>query len=238
MTAPPASPAPRPSPSADDPPAQARPVAPDGSASRRGRFTRFAVGLTGGIGSGKSTVADLFVARGATLVDSDAIAHELTGPAGDAMPAITAAFGPGIVAADGRLDRAAMRTRVFTDPDARRRLESILHPMIRALAEARIDAAAGAYVIVAIPLLIESVGWRQALDRVLIVDCPVETQIERVIRRNGLSRAEVEAVIAAQVSREQRLAAADDVIDNGGAPEALAPQVEALHRRYLELARG
>lgn len=222
------------------PPAPARPsIDPDPQPPvRRGRFTRYTVGLGGGIGSGKSTVADLFVGRGASLVDTDAIAHELTGPGGGAMPAIRDAFGEAVIAADGRLDRAAMRQRAFGDADARRRLESILHPMIRTAAEQRIDAATGAYVIVAIPLLVESAGWRQALDRILIVDCPVPVQIDRVIRRSGLARSEVEAVIAAQASRDARLGIADDVIDNGGAPEALAPQVDALHRRYLQMAVG
>ncbi len=196
----------------------------------------FVVGLTGGIGSGKSTVADALAALGATLVDTDAIAHELTGPQGAAMPAIRAAFGDGVIAADGRLDRAAMRALAFSDPEARARLEAILHPMIRQLSDARISAASGPYALSVVPLLVESGNWKGRVDRVLVVDCPESVQIERVMRRNGLPRAQVEAILAAQATRAQRLAAADDVVDNAGPPEALASQVDALHRRYLELA--
>ena len=199
------------------------------------------IGLTGGIGSGKSTVADLLVERGAALVDTDRIAHELTAPGGDAIAPIRAEFGDGVVAADGRMDRAAMRTLAFADPGARRRLEAILHPMIRARTQAGIDAAiaAGApYVIVAVPLLVESGDWRERYDRVLVVDCPPEVQIERVIARSALSRTQVEAIVAAQASRERRLAAADDVVDNGGAPEALPAQADRLHEAYLRLSRS
>jgi dephospho-CoA kinase len=165
------------------------------------------IGLTGGIGSGKSTVADLLVARGAALVDTDRIAHELTAPGGEAIAPIRAAFGDAVVAADGRMDRAAMRALAFADPDARRRLEAILHPMIRARTRAGIDAAiaAGApYVLVAVPLLVESGDWRGRYDRVLVVDCPPEVQVGRVIARSGLARAQVDAILAAQASREQR----------------------------------
>lgn len=199
------------------------------------------VGITGGIGSGKSTVADLLVARGAALVDTDRIAHALTGPGGAAIEAIRAAFGDGVIAADGRMDRAAMRALAFADPTARRRLEAILHPMIRARTQQEIDAAVrdGApYVVVAVPLLVESGDWRGRYDRVLVVDCPPEVQVERVVRRNGLPREQVEAILAAQASRAQRLAAADDVIDNGGPPDALAAQVERLHEAYVGLSRS
>lgn len=198
------------------------------------------IGVTGGIGSGKSTVADLLVERGAALVDTDRIAHELTAPGGDAIEPIRAEFGDAVIAADGRMDRAAMRARAFSDPGARRRLESILHPMIRARTQAGIEAAirGGApYVLVAVPLLVESGDWRGRYDRVLVVDCPPEVQVERVVRRSGLAREQVDAIIAAQASRAQRLAAADDVIDNGGAPEALAPQVDRLHAAYAGLSR-
>ena len=199
------------------------------------------IGLTGGIGSGKSTVADLLVERGAALVDTDRIAHALTQPGGAAIGAIRAAFGDGVIAADGRMDRAAMRAVAFADPDARRRLEAILHPMIRDRTRQDIEAAVrdGApYVIVAVPLLVESGDWRGRYDRVLVVDCPPEVQVERVLRRNGLPREQVEAILAAQASRAQRLAAADDVIDNGGAPDALAAQVERLHAVYAGLSRS
>jgi dephospho-CoA kinase len=199
------------------------------------------IGLTGGIGSGKSTVADLLVAHGAALVDTDAIAHALTAPGGDAIEPIRAAFGDGVVAPDGRMDRAAMRTLAFSDPGARKRLEAILHPMIRARTQAGIEAAVreGApYVIVAVPLLVESGDWRGRYDRVLVVDCPPEVQIERVIARSALPRAQVESILAAQASRAQRLAAADDLIDNGGAPDALDAQVARVHAAYAGLSRS
>jgi len=194
------------------------------------------IGLTGGIGSGKSTVADLFAKRGATLVDTDLIAHSLTGPQGAAMPAIGDSFGASVIAADGRLDRAAMRALAFSDPQARKRLEAILHPMIRAQSTREIAAATGHYVMLVVPLLVESGNWRARAHRVLVVDCPVERQIERVMQRSQLAREQVLAILAAQATREARLAAADDRIDNGGAPEFLPAQVDALHAIYLQLA--
>ncbi|KWF24504.1 dephospho-CoA kinase [Burkholderia pseudomultivorans] len=197
----------------------------------------FSVGLTGGIGSGKTTVADLFAARGATLVDTDLIAHRITAPGGLAMPAIEQAFGPDFVAADGSLDRAGMRTLIFSDDDARRRLEAITHPLIRAETDREAREARGAYVIYVVPLLVESGNWKTRADRVLVVDCPVETQIARVMRRNGFTREQVEAIIARQATRDARLAAADDVIVNDAAtPNELAAQVDVLHRRYLDCA--
>jgi dephospho-CoA kinase len=198
------------------------------------------IGLTGGIGSGKSTVADRLVAHGAALVDTDAIAHALTGPGGDAIEPIRAAFGDAVVAADGRMDRAAMRAIAFSDPGARKRLEGILHPMIRARTQSDIAAAVrdGApYVIVAVPLLVESGDWRGRYDRVLVVDCPPEVQVERVMARSALPREQVDAILAAQATRAQRLAAADDVIDNGGPPAALDAQVARLHEAYAGLSR-
>ncbi|MGE0802148.1 MAG: dephospho-CoA kinase [Lautropia sp.] len=200
----------------------------------------FKVGLTGGIGSGKSTVADGFAALGVPVVDTDAIAHRLTAPGGDAIDAIRAEFGAAMIAADGRLDRAAMRAAVFADAGARRRLEAILHPLIRGQAERETAAAfaqGAEYLILAIPLLVESGNWHDRVDRVLVVDCPVELQIERVIRRSGLTREAVLAIIAAQATREARLAAADDVIDNSGTAVALTPRVAELHRHYRGLAR-
>ncbi|AKM00228.1 MULTISPECIES: dephospho-CoA kinase [Burkholderia cepacia complex] len=197
----------------------------------------FAVGLTGGIGSGKTTVADLFGARGASLVDTDLIAHHITAPGGLAMPAIEQAFGRGFVAADGSLDRAKMRALIFSDDDARRRLEAITHPLIRAETDREAREAQGPYVMFVVPLLVESGNWKSRSNRVLVVDCPVETQIARVMRRNGFTRAQVEAIIARQATREARLAAADDVIVNDAtAPDALAAQVDALHQRYLGFA--
>ncbi len=194
------------------------------------------IGLTGGIGSGKSTVADLFAARGATLVDTDLIAHALTGPGGAAMPAIHEAFGAAVIAADGRLDRPAMRALAFSDPSARKRLEAILHPMIREQSAREVRAATGHYVMLVVPLLVESGTWRERAHRVLVVDCPVEVQIERVMRRSALPRDQVLAILAAQATREARLAVADDRIDNALDPSALVPQVDALHALYRQLA--
>lgn len=198
--------------------------------------TRFAVGLTGGIGCGKSTVADLFAARGAGIVDTDVLAHELTAPGGAAMPALVQEFGADFATPDGALDRTRMRNLVFADPGARARLEGILHPMIRT---ATLDAAlavGGAYVIFVVPLLIESGTWRSRVQRVLAIDCLEATQIARVMARNGLPEAQVKAIMAAQASRAERLAAADDVIDNDGGHDALAPQVDRLHQFYLAQA--
>lgn len=199
-------------------------------------MSHFIVGLTGGIGSGKSSVANLFVERGAVLVDTDAIAHELTAPGGEAMPALQEAFGTAVADATGALDRAAMRQRVFADPAARGRLEGILHPMIRQQSEARCRAAASPYVILAVPLLIESGNFRQRCQRIVVVDCPENLQIERVMARNGLSEAEVRAIMAVQATRSQRLAAADDVVVNDADLAALNSQVEALHSKYLRLS--
>ncbi|MCX4147250.1 dephospho-CoA kinase [Paraburkholderia madseniana] len=199
----------------------------------------FAVGLTGGIGSGKSTVADLFAAHGVPLVDTDLIAHRITAPHGIAMPQIAAEFGDSFVAADGSLDRARMRTLVFSDDGARKRLERITHPLIRAETEREQREAQGPYVIVVVPLLVESGSWKTRVNRVLTVDCSVETQISRVMSRNGFSREQVLAIIARQATREARLAAADDIIDNDNdnAPlDALKTQVDAQHRVYLSLA--
>lgn len=194
---------------------------------------RFAVGLTGGIGCGKSTVADQFGALGASVIDTDLIAHALSAPGGAAMPAIAAAFGPAYVDASGALDRARMRALVFDDPGAKARLEAILHPRIRAECEAQAAAASGAYLLFVVPLLVESGNWRQRVDRVLAIDCSEATQVARVMARNGLSENQVRAIMANQVTRAERLAAADDVIDNDGERAALAPQIAALHRIYL-----
>ncbi|MGF6370145.1 dephospho-CoA kinase [Paraburkholderia sp. RAU6.4a] len=199
----------------------------------------FVVGLTGGIGSGKSTVANLFAARGVPLVDTDVIAHRITAPHGLAMPHIAAAFGAQFVAADGSLDRARMRALVFSDETARKRLEGITHPLIRAETEREERETKGPYVIVVVPLLVESGTWKNRVNRVLTVDCSVDTQIARVVSRNGFSREQVLAIIARQATREARLAAADDVIVNDNAPlEELEAQVDAHHQAYLSLAKG
>ena len=195
------------------------------------------VGLTGGIGSGKTTVANLFGALGVPLIDTDLIAHELTGPQGAAMPAIREAFGDHVVSPDGRLDRAAMRERAFADPGSRKRLEAILHPMIRAETRRQVAAAAVApYAIVVVPLLVESGNWKGWIDRVLVVDCPVEVQVQRVMQRNGLPSEQVEAIVAVQIARETRLAAADEIIDNSGDPATLPERVRPIHERLLQLA--
>lgn len=198
----------------------------------------FIVGLTGGIGSGKTAAAERFAALGAALVDTDVIAHALTQAEGAAMPAIRAAFGPGVITPEGALDRAAMRRRVFADPAARACLEALLHPLIRAEAEAQVRRAASAdfpYIVLVVPLLAETGGYRERVDRIAVVDCPEETQIARVMARSGLSREEATAILAAQVPRAQRLAIADDVIDNVAGLDALHARVDMLHRQYLAM---
>ncbi len=196
------------------------------------------IGLTGGIGSGKSFVADLLAARGAAIIDTDVIAHQLTAPAGAAMPAIREAFGPAFVTPEGALDRAAMRALVFSDPAARKRLEAILHPLISAETEAAAMKAVGDYLVFVVPLLVESGRWKQRVDRVLVVDCPEALQVERVMRRNQLAPAQVEAIMASQASRAQRLAAADDVIVNDADRDQLQQAVDERHRSYLALAEA
>jgi len=193
----------------------------------------FVVGLTGGIGSGKSAAAERFAALGAVVVDTDLIAHQLTATGGDAIPALQQEFGKQIVASDGALDRAAMRALAFSDATARQRLEAILHPMIRARSDAEVVAALGApYVVLVVPLLVESKRYRERCDRIAVVDVPESLQLERVIRRSGLAREQLEAIMAAQASRAQRRAIADDLIDNSGDIAALHRQVDALDRRY------
>ncbi len=199
-------------------------------------FSRFAVGLTGGIGSGKSAVAEMLGHRGAAIIDTDQIAHALTAPGGAAMPRIAATFGDNFVTSDGALNRAAMRERVFTDPEAKRQLEAILHPMISEQTRAEARRAHGDYLVFVVPLLVESGRWKDRVQRVLVVDCSEALQIERVMRRSQLSANQVRAIMAAQATREQRLAAADDVILNEQALSALEAPVEALHQRYRALA--
>ena len=199
---------------------------------------RFSVGLTGGIGSGKSTVADLFGELGASLVDTDAIAHQLTAPGGLAIDSIRNRFGAGFIDARGAMDRARMRSHVFGNPAARQALEAILHPLIRSETVRAAEAATGDYVIFVVPLLVESGNWVGRTSRILVVDCEEEVQIARVMQRNGLQRGEVEAIMAAQASRPARLAVADDVIENNGTAADLLPRVRELHAVYLELARA
>ncbi|NBT77687.1 MAG: dephospho-CoA kinase [Betaproteobacteria bacterium] len=196
---------------------------------------RALIGLTGGIGSGKSTVADAFAALGAGVVDTDQIAHRLTAPNGTAMPAILAEFGPSVADSTGAMDRSVMREIVFSDPLARKRLEAILHPMIGAESTRALEAVDGPYRIVVVPLLVEGRHWRSRVDRVLVVDCPRALQIERVIQRSGLALEQIEAILDAQATREERLAQADDVIDNSGLPAELPGQIQALHATYCQL---
>jgi dephospho-CoA kinase len=194
------------------------------------------VGLTGGIGSGKSTVLHMLQAMGAGVVDADAISRATTAPGGAAIPAIAARFGADFIAGDGALDRDRMRERVYADPSARRDLEAIIHPLVGAetARQAELAQAAGARCVVFdIPLLVESGRWRALVDRVLVVDCLVSTQVARVHARSGLPEAQVLAIIAAQATREQRLAAADSVIHNEGlALEQLRAQVERVAQGF------
>jgi dephospho-CoA kinase len=199
---------------------------------------KLVVGLTGGIGSGKSAAAEAFEKLGATVVDTDAIAHELTGPGGAAVAEIARQFGKAFIDATGAMDRKRMRDLVFTDAEEKQRLEALLHPMIRAESERRIAAAPGAYVIYVVPLLVESAGHRERVGRVLVVDCPEALQLSRVRQRSMLPEAQIKRIIAAQIKRESRLAAADDVIDNSGTIAALQQQVADLHEKYLALAGG
>jgi dephospho-CoA kinase len=194
------------------------------------------VGLTGGIGCGKSAAADEFSRLGATVVDADAIAHELTGKNGLAVPEIKKLFGEKAIGPDGAMDRQKMREHIFSNPAAKKNLEDLLHPMIREESARRIAAATGPYVVYVVPLLVESGNPRRGMNRVLVVDAPEETQLARVRMRSALPTHEVSAIIAAQARRAERLAAADDVIDNGGTLDALRKQVAALHRKYLQFA--
>ena len=195
----------------------------------------FRIGLTGGIASGKSTVAELFAGRGVPVLDTDRIARDVVEPGQPALAAVMAEFGTGILGPDGRLDRAALRARIFSDPEARRKLEAILHPAIRAELARQSAVAGGPYQVLVIPLLVEG-GRIDAVDRVLVVDCPVEIQLERVKTRDGETLESAAKILAAQASREARLAAADDVIVNAGSPEELAAQVAALDLEYRKRA--
>jgi len=196
----------------------------------------YVIGLTGGIGSGKSAVAEGFARRGAEVVDWDAIARRLTAPGGAAIDRIRDRFGPEFIGADGALDRARMRSLAFNDPAQRTMLESILHPLIREESDRTVAASRSPYVILVIPLLIESEVDRNRCQRVLVVDCDETLQIERVMHRSGLAEAEVRRIMAAQAPRAQRLREADDVIENNGLLSELEPKIDELHARYLALA--
>jgi dephospho-CoA kinase len=198
---------------------------------------QFSVGLTGGIGSGKSTVADLFAEQGVSVIDSDLIAHQLTAPDGLAIAQIRSSFGSEFILPNGAMDREKMREAVFGSPDAKKKLEAILHPLIRTETERAAAEAQSAYLLFVVPLLVESDTWKNRVTRVLVVDSPEEIQIQRVMQRNGFSEQQVRAIMETQVPRATRLAAADDVISNHGNTAALRTQVEQLHQRYLALAK-
>ena len=200
----------------------------------------FSVGLTGGVGSGKSTIGGMLLRHGAGIVDADGMAHGLTQPGGAAIEALRAAFGEAALAGDGSLDRSWMRARAFADPGARARLESILHPLIRAASDRRAEelAATGSpYVVFVIPLLVESGNARGRFDRILVVDCSEATQLARVCLRPGIDGDVARSILAVQATRAQRLEAADDVLFNEAPLDEIGTRVDTLHQRYLALAQ-
>jgi len=194
------------------------------------------IGLTGGIGCGKTAVADAFASLGIDVTDTDRLAHALTAPGQPGHALLLEAFGPAFFRDDRTLDRAKLRAHVFNDAGARARLEAILHPLIRAAARQEVVRWASPYGLLVVPLLFERGGHRDLVARVLVVDCPEDAQIRRVMARSGLTEAEVRAIMVTQLARAERLARADDVVDNAGGLEAIAPQVAALDRRYRALA--
>lgn len=193
------------------------------------------IGLTGGIASGKSAVADRLRSLGASIVDTDQVAREVVEPGSEGLAAVVERFGEDILDAQGQLDRRRLRERVFADPEARATLNGILHPRIGERAMQQVRDADGPYVVLVVPLLVEG-SMADIVDRILVVDVPVETQIERVMGRDGVDRAHAESIVSAQASREERLARADDVIVNDRDMTQLLSRVDSLHRFYLDLA--
>lgn len=196
---------------------------------------RLVVGLTGGIASGKSLVGAMFVKLGATLVDTDAVAREVVAPGQPGLAAVAAEFGPSVLLPSGELDRRALRSLVFADEAKRRRLEALLHPLIRSRTLAKLAELEAPYALVAVPLLVET-DFKDIVDRILVVDCPESVQLERLMRRDAIPKDEALAMVRAQIDRATRLKAAHDVIDNSGTTDETRRQVERLHDRYLELA--
>jgi len=196
----------------------------------------YVVGLTGGIGSGKSAVADAFARLGVEVVDTDVLAHRLTAPGEPGLEAIRAAFGDHFLTPSGEIDRGRLRDHVFGDAAARTRLEALLHPLIGAAARQEMARWRGPYGLVVVPLLLERAGLRSSVERILVVDCSEEQQVARVVERSGLRPEEVRAIMATQVGRAERLAAADDIIDNSGPIESITPRVVELDAKYRALA--
>jgi len=193
------------------------------------------IGLTGGVASGKSTVGTLFIGQGVPLLDGDQVARDVVAPPSPALAAIAVRFGPDYLLADGTLDRRRLRQRVFADATARHELEAITHPLIRQRMAAWLQAQTGPYCILSVAILVES-GLDRLVDRILLVDIPAAAQLERLVSRDGIAEPLAQQMIAAQASRADRLKRADDVVDNTQGPESLPPQVERLHRHYLQLA--
>lgn len=195
------------------------------------------IGLTGGIAAGKSTASDFFRARGVPVIDADQVAREVVQPGSPGLAQVASAFGTEVLQADGSLDRRRLRERVFAAPQQRRRLESILHPLIEQRIREHLAQIDAPYCILDCALLIEAPNLRALVERVLVIDVPVETQVERLMQRDGMSAAQCQAMLAAQASREQRLEGADDVVDNAGDVDHLLHQLERLHAHYLDWGR-
>jgi len=200
----------------------------------------YRIGLTGGIGSGKSRVAELLQEWGAAVIDTDLVSHALTATGGAAIAALREAFGPTVIDASGALNRTVMRERVFADPAERKRLETILHPMIKQETNRLTQQAQGCYLVYVVPLLVESGRWRERVDRVCVVDCDSPTQVARVQQRSGLTPDAIQNIMAAQADHDQRLAVADDVIVNDGATthEQLIARTRAMHDYWCRLAHA